>query len=388
MLGRFAFCRAMESTFTARTPTYPPAESPGKGPADHDAPPLAFARRRLLATDLLVIGFLLTILAWMATSVLIPSLRLYAYDSQFVWAELPAAAMALEISAYLALYLVLQRFGVRHHALVTSGGKPPAWLAALNLLYVVSPVAFIPFVFNMLGAFMASSSGVPGVQLHPDFDPTAHYDRAATYWDLWLKQADIGLFGVYPPQWMRQFQTPWLTGVMMICYLAYYVSPLVAIVPQMLARNWPLVRRISALYAACLLTTYVGYVLMPATGPRFEGGMVAWLPDQPGWFGAQWWAHTINDAEIIRWDAFPSGHVAVALLTAVVALRYHRRTGLVYLPFVVGLVVATMYLGYHYATDVVAGIACTAFTFVALEPGIRWWESLWTPGRAVTTSPT
>lgn len=376
----------MESTLSPTTTGKPAAPEPGDAPAGK--PLLGTMRSQLLATDVLVIGFLVTLLAWMGLGRLFPALRLYPYDSQFQWAELPATAMALEVCAYLALYLVLQRFGVRHHAIVTSGGKPPRWLAAVNLLYVMSPVAFIPFVFNMLGAFMATSSGVPGVQLHPDFDAAANYDRAATYWDLWLKQADIAVFGVYPPAWMRQFHAPWLTGVMMVCYLAYYVSPIVAIVPQMLARNWPVVRRISALYAACLLTTYVGYLLVPSTGPRFEGGMAAWLPEQPGWFGAQWWAHTINDAEIIRWDAFPSGHVAVALVTLVAALRYHRRTGLVYLPFVAGLVVATVYLGYHYATDVVAGFACAAFTFVVLEPGVRWWESAWARKRATPTSPT
>lgn len=338
---------------------------------------LAGPRRQLLATDILVFGFLVFVLGWMALHELVPAARLYAYDPQFAWAELPAGPMALEVAAYLAFYLVVQRLGIRHHRMVSAGQSPPRWLAVANVVYALSPVAFIPFVFNLLGAFLAGVSGVPGAQLHPQYDSAAAYDRAATYWDLWLKHADIALFGIYPAQWMRQFHTPWLTGVMMVCYLAYYVSPVVAIVPQMVRRNWPVVRRISGLYAGCLLTTYIGYLLMPATGPRFEGGPAAWLPMQAGWFGADWWARVINDAEIIRWDAFPSGHVAVALVTLVIALRYHWRAGALYLPFVAGLVVATMYLGYHYATDVLLGFAIAVFTFLVIEPAIRWWESIW-----------
>ncbi|MBE7491436.1 MAG: phosphatase PAP2 family protein [Planctomycetes bacterium] len=363
----------MDSTLRTGTGSSPRATAPRTAPR----PLLATARRQLLATDVLVFGFLVMLLAWIGLSQLAPAARLYAYEPGFAWAELPPATLALQLTGYGLVYVVLQRLGVRHHALAAANLARPAWLSAANIAYVLSPIAIIPFVFNLLGAFMAGVSGVPGAHLHPDFDAAVHYDRAATYWDLWLKQADVALFGVYPPQWMRQFQTPWLTGVMMVCYLAYYVSPLVAIVPQLRARNWPVVRRISAVYAACLLTTYFGYLAIPATGPRFEGGMQAWLPAEPGWFGAQWWAHVINDAEIIRWDAFPSGHVAVALVTLVLALRYHRRAGLVYLPFVAGLVVATVFLGYHYATDVVFGFVFAAFTFVVLEPAIRWWESAW-----------
>jgi membrane-associated phospholipid phosphatase len=115
--------------------------------------------------------------------------------------------------------------------------------------------------------------------------------------------------------------------------------------------------------------------------------MESWLPAEPGWFGAQWWAHLIDDAEIIRWDAFPSGHVAVALVTLVIALRYQRKAGIAYLPFVAGLCVATMYLGYHFATDVVVGFVVATLTFLVFEPAIRWWESIWLP-RPAATKPT
>ena len=350
-------------------------------------PPLAGVRRQFLAMDVLVISFILALIAWTLLAIAAPGARLYAYDGQFRWAQFGLANIAFELTAWLLLYVAFQRLGIAHHRMVfLHGRKPPLWLSAANLAYVISPIAIIPFVFNLLGGFIAEVSGVPGVQHHALFDTGAAYDPAATWWDLWLKEFDTRLFGSYLPDWLRQFHSPWLTGVLMLCYLAYYVSPIVALLPQLVRRNWLVVRRICGVYAACLLATYVGYITIPATGPRFEGGMQAWLPEPESWFAARWWAHVIDSAEIIRWDAFPSGHVAVALVTLVIALRYQRVIGLIYLPFVSGLVVATVYLGYHYATDVVAGFAIAGLTFVVFEPAIRWWESLWE--RPGATTPT
>ena len=80
---------------------------------------------------------------------------------------------------------------------------------------------------------------------------------------------------------------------------------------------------------------------------------------------------------MIRWDAFPSGHVALATGALVLALRYHRKTGLGYLPFVIGLPLATVFFGYHYLTDVLIGFGFVLATFLILEPTVRWWESIW-----------
>jgi membrane-associated phospholipid phosphatase len=186
---------------------------------------------------------------------------------------------------------------------------------------------------------------------------------------------------VYPALHLRQHQTPWLSTLMLVSYLAYYVSPLVCVLPQVLKRNWPLVRRTAAVFAGTLMATYVGYILIPATGPRFEGGFGSWLPAGGTLPGGEWWQRLLNDAEVIRWDAFPSGHVAIALVALVMALRHHRKVGLVYLPFVVGLCFATVFLGYHYVTDVLFGFVFAAFGLLVIEPAVKWWESIWDTNR-------
>ncbi|MCC6464915.1 MAG: phosphatase PAP2 family protein [Planctomycetes bacterium] len=337
-------------------------------------------RRQFLAVDALLGGFLLVLILWSLLAQALPWLRLYPYDPQFQWAELPAGAMTARLSLFLGVYLLAQRFGVRFHRDHYTTGKPaPIWLWLANLVYVLLPLLLVPLTFNMLGAFMAGTSGVPGVQTHPAFDPAQHYDRAATYWDLALKQADISVCGGYWPAQARALQQPWFTGLLMMCYVGYYISPLVVIVPPILRRRWTEVRRVAAVFAGTLLLTYVGYILIPATGPRFEGTFAAWLPAEPGWFGQMWWAHTLDEAEVIRWDAFPSGHTAVSLIAVLLSMRHERKVGLAYLPCVLGLIVATVVLGYHYVTDVVFGIACAVAGMLLVAPAARWWESVWPP---------
>jgi membrane-associated phospholipid phosphatase len=341
-------------------------------------PALAALRRQFLAMDVAIISFLVFVIAWTLLSMVAPGMRLYPYEARYAWAEMPKATLAIQLIEILVAYLVAQRFGIYFHRhYTTTGDRAPRWLAAANLVYVFIPVLLIPLVFNLLGAFIAGVSGVPGVQTHPAFDPAVNYDPAASYWDLWLKQLDIAITGVYPALWFRQHHAPWLSALALAGYLAYYVSPFVAVLPQVIRRDWPMVRRCAAVFAGALMTTYVGYILIPATGPRFEGGFAAWLPAEPLWLGAEWWQHVLNDAEVIRWDAFPSGHVAISVVALVLALRHHRKTGLVYLPFVLGLCFGTVFLGYHYLTDVLFGFLFAAFAFFALEPAAKWWESVW-----------
>ncbi len=58
--------------------------------------------------------------------------------------------------------------------------------------------------------------------------------------------------------------------------------------------------------------------------------------------------------------AFPSSHVAVAITTLCFTWTWLRRVRWVHLALVVLLAVATVYCGYHYVTDVIAGIVTAA----------------------------
>lgn len=321
------------------------------------------------------LGFVSVLLGWTLLQWAIPSARLYEYSEHYTWAELPHIQIALQLALFAGIYFVLQRLSNEWRQRKQQDAPLPKPLTVANWLYTVAPFVLVPLTFNLLGAFMATVSGVPTPFDHPDFISADSLDRAATYWDFTFKNMDIALFGTYPPEAARDWHTPWFTGSLVLSYYSYYLTALVAALPPLLKGKWPQTRRFVAVYVGCLLSTYVGYVLFPSTGPRFEGGFEAWLPEQSSWFFGDTLQTILNDAEIIRWDAFPSGHTAVTLVAIGIALRYHRRVGLLYLPFGLGLIASTVILGYHFAGDVIAGVAFTLIAFLVLDPFVRWWDA-------------
>ena len=97
-----------------------------------------------------------------------------------------------------------------------------------------------------------------------------------------------------------------------------------------------------------LLSCYLIFIFFPAIGP---------IPLRQGlYFG---FFTSLMDL-IYRIDipggAFPSSHVAAAVVCMVMVLRKIRILGLILIPFVASLIAATVYCRYHYAVDAVAGI--------------------------------
>ncbi len=71
----------------------------------------------------------------------------------------------------------------------------------------------------------------------------------------------------------------------------------------------------------------------------------------------------LRTAERIRLDAFPSGHAAVALASAVACGRAFPRLAAPFALWAGAVVFSTVYIRVHYAVDVVAGAALAALAF-------------------------
>jgi membrane-associated phospholipid phosphatase len=97
-----------------------------------------------------------------------------------------------------------------------------------------------------------------------------------------------------------------------------------------------------------LLSCYLLFIFFPATGP---------IPLRRGLY----YGFFTSIMDLIYYldtpgGAFPSSHVAVAVVCMVMLLRKERVLGLILIPFVASLIVATIYCRYHYAVDAIAGI--------------------------------
>jgi len=172
--------------------------------------------------------------------------------------------------------------------------------------------------------------------------------------DLVVQRLELWAFGSQLSyRWIREMPNPLLSWFLHGCYLAYY-----AILYSSPLGLWLSGRRAAARRTifAVMITFYLCYVVFlffPVAGPRYAFDLAhnratgVWPARATQWLldrGDSWGA------------AFPSSHVAAAVVAAVCALRYWRRLGLVLAPFTIGLVLSVVYGQFHYAVDAVAGL--------------------------------
>ncbi len=186
--------------------------------------------------------------------------------------------------------------------------------------------------------------------------------------DAVLIRFDRWLVGADPTVALERFATPLLSDVLTVFYSLYYFHPIVlGALVALDDRTRPPASRDFDRYAFVMVfvffVSYVGYFLVPAVGPRFT---VTHAGPLPRGAVARTIDDTLNKLERNKRDCFPSGHTMVVTAVLLEAARRSKKTFWVFLPFAVGLVLATVYCRYHYVADVLAGLA---LVFVAVPLG-------------------
>lgn len=224
-----------------------------------------------------------------------------------------------------------------------------------RMLHAFLPVFLIPVLFDSMGDL------IPWVR--------------PRYFDDLLISIDYNLFGGnHPTVLLEQFIHPRLTTLMQFAYITYYPMPIVLAAALIVKKKETAFDEAVFGIILCFYLSYLGYLLVPAVGPRFTlthlqtrdlaaSPLVVVIQD------------TLNALEDTKTDAFPSGHTAVALMTLYYAWKFRERVLIVLLiPAVAGLIVSTVYLRYHYVIDVIAGAALAALT-IYLAPPLHAWSS-------------
>ena len=178
--------------------------------------------------------------------------------------------------------------------------------------------------------------------------------------DAVLRRADSALFGAPAPTVVDRWHAPLLSDALSACYLLLFPLLIVACARHVV--RWRRAPGESVRFHEGLFTVYaigfIGYLLVPAQGMWFDAPGAFAHPVVGGWL-------TALNARLVaagsnRVDVFPSLHVAVSAFI----LGFDRRTApwrarLFAVP-ALGLWLSTVYLGYHYGVDVVAGLATAA----------------------------
>lgn len=209
---------------------------------------------------------------------------------------------------------------------VTIPDAPPRWLREWM------PLAMGPFLYIELRWLIAGTG-------------FAHHDALVVRWEHALLRGDPS--ATWAPAAPSLLLSEWLH----LSYASYYL--LVLLPPVLLAvrgRRDDYARTVLALtvvYAAC----FTAYLFFPVDGPRFLVGP-AQAPDGP----VRRFVLHLLAAGSSRGTAFPSSHVAASVVATLAALHHDRRAGAVVGLFTAGLVAGTVYGGFHYGVDALAGL--------------------------------
>jgi len=184
--------------------------------------------------------------------------------------------------------------------------------------------------------------------------------------DQWLADLDFSIWHAHPTVWLERFQTPVLTDFLQIAYTLFV--PAVLLVPWLLWRRRRLAefRYCAFLISLGFLASYIGYIFVPARGPRFLLDHLQHAPLQGGILVHEM-RTTLDRLESSHYDCFPSGHCELTVIAWSLSRLISKRLSFVYIAYTLCIVFATVYLRYHYTVDLLAG-ALLAAVLIAAGP--------------------
>jgi membrane-associated phospholipid phosphatase len=271
--------------------------------------PIVFGtgKQAVLAHELLFGGFLL--LMWL----------------RLTWAQGMTGVDSLGFFALLAVGLGLTLYAMYRNT-------APAWRARL---------AFYPVATGI--AYLLMRDAVPAVE------PFIH--------DAILQGIDSRLIGANLSLLLEPFTHPVLTEVMSLCYALFIPYVVVSAIRYLRRDLEPAKTFYSGLFSVYGLG-FLGYSVLPAVGPyiamadRFSAPLT-------GWWITEFNRNIVVTRSILV-DVFPSLHCAVSAYILLFDRRHDPIWFKVCLVPCIGLWLSTIYLRYHYFTDVAAGFLLAA----------------------------
>jgi membrane-associated phospholipid phosphatase len=196
-----------------------------------------------------------------------------------------------------------------------------------------------------------------------------------------LYQLDLRLFGVEPALWLERLNHKPIVEYFAFFYFSYFficVAYMVTVI--LIARGGAQTSEFATGTLMVFCLGQIGYMAVPAFGPVRHLAPLFHGDIQGGFF----WgcvSATVQAGSAMK-DVFPSLHTAVPTWFTFFALhrsKFDRRwrwparvTGF----FAANIIFSTMFLRWHYAIDIVAGVALAASAGL-LAPRLQRWEAAW-----------
>jgi membrane-associated phospholipid phosphatase len=266
------------------------------------------------------------------------------------------------------------------------------FFVALNALLIVSIVLSSWYVQNKRSngnsiiALFRDWYLVPCILLiYTQTSSINHSIHQRDYDDI-LITIDRFIFHGDPTQWIYQFSHPLITEILQIAYSSYYFFFIALFFELYRRNNRDDFNTGTMLVVYGFYLSYVGYLLLPAVGPRFTlHNFFSTDTELPGIFLTDYLRIIVNSGggvpagvqnpiDFVHRDAFPSGHTQLTLVAMYIA--FTTETKIRWWLFVAGslLIISTIYMRYHYVTDVIVGVAFFIFTIWSGKKINTWWN--------------
>ncbi|MGC9470735.1 MAG: phosphatase PAP2 family protein [Bacteroidales bacterium] len=172
--------------------------------------------------------------------------------------------------------------------------------------------------------------------------------------DPWLVSIENSIFGMQPSiVFSEVLSRPWFNELMFFGYFSYFLLIAGFLLTEYL-NNKDHFRHDVFIITGSFYIYYLIFCLVPATGPQFHfSGPESEVP------ATYLFSHLVKYIQAIGerpTGAFPSSHVAVAMIVLTLLHRRNRRAFIPAVVLVALLIPSTIYIKAHYAVDVLAGL--------------------------------
>ena len=198
--------------------------------------------------------------------------------------------------------------------------------------------------------------------------PDLIFGAGSSFRDQLVQSWESGLFGASPAH-AAAGRWPWigLSELLHLGYLSYYaiiyLPPLWLYLRNERREFEVTITALAITFAVC----FAIFVFFPVAGPRYLWSAPPGIPDGP----IRRLALSVLAAGSSKGAAFPSSHVAVAVVQSVMMLRHHRRAGLLIGAASLLLALGAVYGGFHYGIDVLAGAGTGGLVAAAVIHRVR-----------------
>ena len=171
--------------------------------------------------------------------------------------------------------------------------------------------------------------------------------------DRYLLAFEARLFDVPPTVWLGRWQSLSLSEMLQFGYLSYFLFlPLIGVVLYVRADKAPFYGVMAATTLAYVIC-YVIYLVFPTEGPAhtLRHLHTAEIPDGPLASFVQFTQRAGTHG-----NAFPSAHVAGAIVSAIFAAKHAIRYAPLLFASLTLMCIGAVYDRYHYASDIAGGL--------------------------------